>query len=149
MQKHKIERFLSYISLQMPSLMTRENYCGAEIVDGMSVLEFKLPRLFEVGDLLDEFDDQMELIILYHIIPSEATVVGHQCCAYSNPTFDYLYKLNAISDDNGECDTLYVSLYDSLETFGLDLLAELNDQTASSKVVFARKEEDLLRDFIK
>lgn len=147
MQPHKIERFLSYISLQMPTLMAREHYCGAEIFDGMSVLEFKLPRLFDVGELLDEFDDQMELIILYHVIPSDATVVGHQCCAYSNPSFDYLY--NGISDDNGQCDTLYVSLYDSLETFGLDLQAELNDQTIGSRILFARKEEDLLRDFIK
>ena len=149
MLKHKIERFLTYISMQMPSLMSRANYAGAEIFDGMAILEFKLPKPFNISDLLDEFDDQMELIILYHIIPSEATVMGHQCCAYSNPSFDYLYKVNGISDDNGICDTLYASLYDSLENFGLDLQAELNDQTAKSKVVFARKEEDLLRDFMK
>jgi len=149
MLKHKIERFLTYISMQMPALMSRANYAGAEIFDGMAVLEFKLPKPCDVGDLLDEFDDQMELIILYHVIPSEATVMGHRCCAYSNPSFDYLYKVNGISDDNGICDTLYVSLYDSLESFGLDLQAELNDQTSKSKVVFARREEDLLRDFMK
>lgn len=143
MLKHKIERFLTYISMQMPALMSRSNYAGAEIFDGMAVLEFKLPKPCNVGDLLDEFDDQMELTILYHVIPSEATVMGHQCCAYSNPSFDYLYKVNGI------CDTVYASLYDSLESFGLDLQAELNDQTSKSKVVFARKEEDLLRDFMK
>ena len=87
--------------MQMPALMSRANYAGAEIFDGMAVLEFKLPKPCDVGDLLDEFDDQMELIILYHVIPSEATVMGHRCCAYSNPSFDYLYKVNGISDDNG------------------------------------------------
>ena len=63
---------------------------------------------------------------------------------YSYPELGY-----GISDDNGICDTVYASLYDSLESFGLDLQAELNDQTSKSKVVFARKEEDLLRDFMK
>ena len=125
MLKHKIERFLTYISMQMPALMSRSNYAGAEIFDGMAVLEFRLPKPCDIGDLLDEFDDQMELTILYHVIPSEATVMGHQCCAYSNPSFDYLYKVNGISE------------------------AELNDQTSKSKIVFARKEEDLLRDFMK
>lgn len=149
MLKHKIERFLTYISMQMPALMSRSNYAGAEIFDGMAVLEFRLTKPCAIGDLLDEFDDQMELTILYHVIPSEATVMGHQCCAYANPSFDYLYKVNGISDDNGICDTVYASLYDSLESFGLDLQAELRDQTSKSKVVFARKEEDLLRDFMK
>ena len=88
MLKHKIERFLTYISMQMPALMSRSNYAGAEIFDGMAVLEFRLPKPCDIGDLLDEFDDQMELTILYHVIPSEATVMGHQCCAYSNPSFD-------------------------------------------------------------
>ena len=69
MLKHKIERFLTYISMQMPSLMSRANYAGAEIFDGMAILEFKLPKPCNISDLLDEFDDQMELIILYHIMP--------------------------------------------------------------------------------
>lgn len=64
MLKHKIERFLTYISMQMPSLMSRANYAGAEIFDGMAILEFKLPKPCNISDLLDEFDDQMELIIL-------------------------------------------------------------------------------------
>lgn len=149
MQKNKIERFLSYIALQMPSLMSRNCYSGAELLDDMAVLEFILPRPYPVDELLDELDDQMELIILYHIIPTEATVMGHQCCAYSNPTFDYIYKINGISNDNGECGNIYVSLYDSLETMGLDLLQELRERTSKSKVVFYRKEEDLLRDFMK
>ena len=79
MLKHKIERFLTYISMQMPALMSRSNYAGAEIFDGMAVLEFKLPKPCNVGDLLDEFDDQMELTILYHVIPSEAAVM---CCMW-------------------------------------------------------------------
>lgn len=63
MLKHKIERFITYISMQMPSLMSRANYAGAEIFDGMAILEFKLPKPYDISDLLDEFDDQMELII--------------------------------------------------------------------------------------
>ena len=51
MLKHKIERFITYISMQMPSLMSRANYAGAEIFDGMAILEFKLPKPYDISDL--------------------------------------------------------------------------------------------------
>lgn len=149
MKKQKIERFLSHVSLQLPSLMSKDNYTGADLFEDMAVLEFKLPKPIPMDELFDELDDQMELILLYHVIPSEATVTGHQCCAYSNPAFDYIYKVNGISNDDCACESIYVSLYESLETLGLDVLQELRDQTATTKVLFARKEEDVLRDFMK
>jgi hypothetical protein len=80
------------------------------------------------NDLLDILDETMELVILYHVIPSDATVMGEQCCAYSDPTFDFIYKVNCITDDSGMCDTIYVTLYDSLEMLGIEVQNELEEK---------------------
>jgi hypothetical protein len=76
--------------------------------------------------------------------------MGEQCCAYSDPTFDFIYKVNCITDDSGMCDTIYVTLYDSLEMLGIEVQNELEEQTSKSgEVVFARSMSDVLRDFIR
>ena len=90
----------------------------------------------------------MELILLYHYLPSTSTDFGQKCCAYSNPRFGRMYKLNATANGNIECDTLYVTLYDSLEIMGCELREELLKVIKNGNVLFARSEEELLRDFI-
>ena len=99
-------------------------------------------------ELIDELEDQMELILLYHYLPSTSTDFGQKCCAYSNPRFGRMYKLNATANGNIECDTLYVTLYDSLEIMGCELREELLKVIKNGHMLFARSEEELLRDFI-
>jgi hypothetical protein len=100
--------------------------------------------------LLDELDDNMEMIIAYHVIPTDATVHGEQCCAYSDPTIDYIYKINGITDDSGFCDTVYVTLYDSLEELGQDVIDELEKQLRqNNEVVYSRPMREVLRDFMR
>jgi hypothetical protein len=92
----------------------------------------------------------MEMVILYHVIPTDATIHGEQCCAYSDPTADHIFKINGITDDTGKCDTLYVTLYDSLEELGTEVQLELEEQlTHNSDIVFARPMREVLRDFIR
>jgi hypothetical protein len=92
----------------------------------------------------------MEMIKLYHVIPSEFTTIGEQCCLYSNPGTEFIYKLNGIADENGLCNTLYVTLYDSLERLGFDLLDEYNMQVKQCDcIVEGRSPSDICRDFSK
>ncbi len=150
MQNSTIERFLNHLNLQMPQLTARQYYTDIEHHGDCSVLEFHIPEPMEIGELLDILDEHMELIILYHVIPTNATVMGEQCCAYSDPVCDFIYKVNGITDDSGKCDTVYVTLYQSLETLGIEVQAELEKMTASChEVVFARHLTEVLRDFIR
>ena len=57
-------------------------------------------------------------------------------------------SLNVQADDRVECDTLYVTLYDSLEVMGSELREELSRVRKSGKLFYAVKEEELLKDFI-
>ena len=86
LQEH-IERFIMLASLEMPNLIVSTLYQGAELSDESTLLTFSLPQKYSLEDLIDELEDQMELILLYHHIPSEDTIFGHHCCAYSNPHF--------------------------------------------------------------
>lgn len=150
MLNSKIDNFLSHVHLQMASIMSRQFYGGVEMDTESALLEFNLPEPLPISDLLDILDDHMELVILYHVIPSDATVMGEQCCAYSDPAADFIYKVNCITGDNGTCDTVYVTLYESLETMGTDVQSELEEQTSKShEIVFARKLTDVLRDFMR
>lgn len=148
MQKEQIDRFITLASLEMPTLIAEHFFQGAEIYEDYALLTFGLPKAYPMEELIDELEDQMELVLLYHHVPSSDTPFGQQCCAYSNPRFGHMFKMNVQADDRVECDTLYVTLYDSLEVMGSELREELLRVLASGKTLYALKEEDLLKDFI-
>ena len=118
MQKEQIDRFVTLASLQMPALVSQSLFQGAEVYEDYALLTFRLPKVYPIEELIDELEDQMELELLYHHVPSKDTPFGQRCCAYSNPRFGHMHKLNAQADDRMECDMLYVTLYDSLEVMG-------------------------------
>ncbi len=148
MQKEQIDRFITLASLEMPELIAESLFQGAEIYEDYALLTFNLPKKFPMEELIDVLEDQMELVLLYHHVPSLDTPFGQRCCAYSNPRFGHMYKMNAQADDRVECDTLYVTLYDSLEVMGSELREELSRAMGSGKLLYALKEEELLKDFI-
>ncbi|WP_291530104.1 hypothetical protein [Bacteroides sp. UBA939] len=147
LQEH-IERFIMLASLEMPNLIVSALFQGAELSDESALLTFLLPKVYSLEELIDELEDQMELILLYHHIPSDATVFGHHCCVYSNPHFDHMYKFNAVSDERCQCDTIYITLYSSLEVMGVELRNELVETGKRGRFVYNRKVDELLRDFI-
>lgn len=147
MTKEQIERFVTLVSLEMPDLISTVGFQEAEIYEDWAILTFSLPTSFHIEDLLDEIEDQMTLVLLYHHIPTQDTTFGQKCCAYSNPAFGQMFKMNSIADDNRKCDTLYATLYDSLEIMASELRSELNRLSAFGEFVYNRTEEKLLRDF--
>jgi hypothetical protein len=150
MRQSTIESFITHAHTQINLIFDRKNFVESEIEDDSAVLTYVFPKPIRVYDLLNELDDTMELVIAYHVIPSDATVHGEQCCAYSDPTFDFIYKVNGITDDSGICDTVYVTLYDSLEELGFSVLHEMEEQVhTNNKVVFCRPMSEVLRDFMR
>lgn len=147
MQKEQIDRFVTITSLEMPGLIQTDCFKEVDIYEDNALLTFSLPRIYPMEELIDEIEDQMELILLYHHIPTADTTFGQSCCAYSNPRFSRMFKLNAVADGGIKCDTLYVTLYESLEIMGCELRSELQEKSRRGTFMYSRKEEELLRDF--
>lgn len=147
MNKEHIERFITLTSLEMPELILPSGFQGAEIYEDSALLTFSLPMSYPMEDLLDEIENQTELVLLYHHIPTTDTTFGQRCCAYSNPHFGKMYKMNAIADGDIKCDTLDVTLYDSLEIMVTELRSELAKLGRYGVFAYSRSEEELLRNF--
>ena len=106
-----LDNFMALAPMQLPSLINREWMEEPEIYDEYVLLTFNLPTSHTLDDIMDMFEEQMELIPLYHKVSSGYTTYGHSCCAYSKPDFGHMYKINATTNGKGMISTclLYTS----------------------------------------
>jgi hypothetical protein len=150
MRQSIIESFITHGNTLINRIFNREYFVESKIDGDTAVLTYVFPTPMNIYDMLDELDDNMEMVIAYHVIPTNATVHGEQCCAYSDPTVEFMYKTNCITDDTGMCDTVYVTLYDSLDALGYEVILEMQQQMKSNnEIVFARPLREVLRDFMR
>lgn len=101
MLRKYFEEFMADVPEQLPQLIHKSWMKKPIIYDEYILLEFNFPQAFSLEDIMNMFEDQMELIILYHMVPSTSTSFGHCCCAYTNPAFGHMYKMNVMIDGNG------------------------------------------------
>ena len=135
MLRKYFEEFMADVPEQLPQLIHKSWMKKPIIYDEYILLEFNFPQAFSLEDIMNMFEDQMELIILYHMVPSTSTSFGHCCCAYTNPAFGHMYKMNVMIDGNGLVNRVTVTIFDSLEFMGGDLCndLELHAKTGSFK----------------
>lgn len=109
---HKfLNDFLALAPLQLPELINQERMEQPVYEDGYVLLDFKLEKPCPLEEVMNLFEDQMELVILYHKVTSVHTEFGQFCCAFSNPNFGRMYKMNASTDANGNVHSVMVTIY--------------------------------------
>ena len=84
MQKEQIDRFVTLAGLEMPALISPGKFQEAEIYEDSAVLTFLLPKVYPLEELIDELEDQMELILLYHYLPSTSTDRPEMLCLFQS-----------------------------------------------------------------
>ena len=97
---------------------------------------------------MDMFEDDMELITLYHHIPMRTEKFGHSTCAYSNPAFGQMFKMNAKTNTEGNVNSILVTIYDSLEQMYGDLCLDLELHSKSGFLKYKKDKSDVLMNFI-
>jgi hypothetical protein len=147
MLKELIEQFKILAPLQMPALIDPALLVDTEYTEDYALLTFNLPKPLPMSEMLDYLDEQMELILMYGLVPTESTLFGQRCCAYSNPTFGHMFKINAITNDDGMCDAVYVTIYSSLEYMGYELRNEIKRVSKLGRFTYALSENDILIHF--
>lgn len=103
---------------------------------------------YELDEVMDMFEDDMELITLYHHIPMRTEKFGHSTCAYSNPAFGQMFKMNAKTDTEGNVNSILVTIYDSLEQMYGDLCLDLELHSKSGFLKYKKDKSDVLMNFI-
>lgn len=85
MLRHFLNDFLSFVPLQLPQLLDVTTMEEPQFYGDYVLLTFPLRDTYELEEVMDMFEDDMELITLYHHIPMPTEQYGHSTCAYSNP----------------------------------------------------------------
>lgn len=140
--------FISYVPLQLPQLLDVTTMEKPQFYDDYVLLSFPLAGQYELEEVMDIFEDDIELIILYHHIPSSSTSFGHSVCAYSNPAFGQMFKMNAKVAGNGYVDRIDVTIYDSLEFMCSDICLDMKLHEQSGHFKYRKNKEELLAEFI-
>lgn len=148
MLKHFIDDFLALVPLQLPQLIDVTTMEETKIYGDYALLTFPLREPYDLEEVMDIFEDDMELITLYHHIPRLGDKSGHSTCAYSNPAFGQMYKMNAQTDDTGRVSHIFVTIYDSLEFMYGDLCLDLDLHARNGMFKYKRDKEHVLVDFI-
>ena len=130
MLRHFYNDFMAFVPLQLPQLL--------------DVTTMEEPQFY--GDYM--FEDDMELITLYHHIPMRTEKFGHSTCAYSNPAFGQMFKMNAKTDTEGNVNSILVTIYDSLEQMYGDLCLDLELHSKSGFLKYKKDKSDVLMNFI-
>ena len=89
---------MTFVPLQLPQLLDVTTMEEAQFYGDYALLTFPLRDPYDLEEVMDLFEDDMELITLYHHIPTHADKFGHSTCAYSNPAFGQMFKMNCKTD---------------------------------------------------
>ena len=148
MLRKYFEEFMADVPEQLPQLIHKSWMKKPIIYDEYILLEFNFPQAFSLEDIMNMFEDQMELIILYHMVPSTSTSFGHCSCAYTNPAFGHMYKMNVMIDGNGLVNRVTVTIFDSLEFMGGDLCNDLELHAKTGSFKYRQNKFEVLSYFI-
>ena len=143
-----INDFLAIIPLQMPELLDKNQVSEPQIYGDYALLDFKLSSPLSLDDVAEIVDDGMELVLLYVHIPSSDTEFGHCCCAYSNPSFGRMFKMNASTNSSGMVEHIMVTIYADLEFMSGEVINDLALHSRTGFFKYHLAKEDLLLNFI-
>ena len=148
MTQSAIRTFRLLAPLLMPDLIDLNYLESIDDYDDYALLTFELASPMSIEDVMDSLEDQMELNILYHTKASDATESGQHCCAYSAPSFEHMYKVNAQTVASGKVEELYVYLYESLEVMLESLKEDLDQHSQAGEFVTRMDLSRLIADFM-
>ncbi len=148
MLRHFLDDFMTFVPLQLPQLLDITTMEEPQFYGDYVLLTFPVRDPYDLEEVMDMFEDDMELITLYHHIPLLSEKFGHSTCAYSNPAFGQMFKMNARTDTDGKVSSIIATVYDSLEQMYGDLCLDLNLHSKSGVFKYKKNKDDILMDFL-
>lgn len=148
MLQQEIQNLRSLGPLLLPGIIDFGRLDDVEDYDDYALLTFSLAQPMAIEDVLDDMEDQMELNVLYYMIRSVQTDAGRHCCAYANPSFGHMYKLNAQTAVSGKVEKVYAYVYSSLEIMLESLKEDLEEHSRYGTLAMNMELPRLIADFM-
>ena len=148
MLQHFLDDFMTLVPLQVPQLLDVTTMEEPQIYGDYALLTFPLRDSYDLEEIMDMFEDDMELITLYHHIPAGMGNFGHSTCAYSNPAFGHMFKMKAKTGADGKVSHVVATVYDSLELMYGDLCLDLNLHSGTGHFKYKKEREEVLMNFL-
>ena len=148
MIEEAIESFKIVAPMLVPEMFSINNIKDVEIREDDALLSYSIPKPLDFEEVLNALEDQMEFILLYYHQAVGGIVFGQSCCAYSNPKYGHMIKINACTNANGMCDSIDVTLYDSLDFMCQEILEELRLKSERGCFLYHKEECDVMSDFL-
>ena len=140
--------FISSVPLQLPKLMDTHTMEQPVYYQDYALIVFPVATPLPLEEVMDMLEDEMEMILLYHHIPSFDTAFAHSCCAYSNPAFGRMFKVNATTNERGLVDRITVTIYESLEFMSADVCLDLELHARTGHFKYKKPKDEVLLNFI-
>ena len=101
MLQEAIYKFKASGPMLLPELI--DNYWIGEIkaYEDYAILPYEVHIPQPIDKVIDMFEMNADLAILYHLEPSVHTVFGHECCAYCYPVTERMFKINCKTSADG------------------------------------------------
>src|SRR5574344_906768 len=148
MIEEAIESFKIVAPMLVPEIFSTSNLKEVEIREDDALLSYAIINPMDFEEVLNTLEDQLEFILLYHHQAVSGIVFGQSCCAYSNPKYGHMVKVNASTNVNGMCDSIDVTIYDTLDFMCQELLEELRIKTNRGKFLYHKEECEVMSDFL-
>ena len=132
---------MSFVPLQMSQLLNVATMEEPQFYGDYVLLTFPLRDPYDLEEVMDIFEDDMELITLYQHVPVGLEKSGHSTCAYSNPAFGQMFKMNARTDADGKVNRIIATMYG-------DLCLDLKLHAGNGSFKYKKNQEDVLLDFM-
>ncbi|MCD7940613.1 MAG: hypothetical protein LUH50_11465 [Bacteroides intestinalis] len=120
----KRAKFESIAKLTMPEFFDTKNVVETELLDDWEKYAYHPDKPLTLDRVMDILEEQNDILLLYHFIPSKAILCSRSCCGISNPKMERMIKITATTDDRGLCDTIHLTIYNSLEIMLGDIINE-------------------------
>ncbi len=142
-----MSEFLAVMPAQLPDLLDRKTMDPPAVYDDYAQLTYHPVKRLTVSQVSDMFEEQANLRLLYHRVASDGLVGWQVCCAFSNPGYRRMYKLNAEADANGVVRTVTAYIFESIDVMRSTLRLELAEHRKAGGMVYQIDDAELIRMF--
>ncbi len=148
MRDRALARFMEYFRVVAPGLMRAGSRLVAREYGETSVIEILPERDAAMDAAAGWVDGTGDLLPLYDVVLECAGTAVRQACFFSGPTAPHMYKVNCLSRGGTLCHLVHVTVYDSLDVMGMDLLAERERKAGLGRTLFMLPRRRLLAAFL-